>query len=301
MRLSSTAIARPGRLIALAAALASLLTSLPAGAIESTAKQAFIVDFQTGTVLYAKDADVAMHPSSMSKLMTIYLIFERLKQGKIKLADTLPVSERAWKMQGSKMFTPLNSQISVEDLLRGIIIQSGNDACVVLAEGLAGSEQAYVELMNQKARELGLKDSHFACRGMRTASPASLPSTASARSPRRKTAPCACGTSRPATPCASCRGMRARSATSSPSTASARSPRLGTTPCACGTWAMAVLFQLLRQTIRSMLSRWRRSHTGVLLASRPGECSPLNVTPLSAHSHLPKSAKRQTYEMLTDR
>ncbi len=161
MRLASFATIRPGRLIALAAALALLLASLPAGAIESTAKQAFIVDFQTGTVLYAKDADVAMHPSSMSKLMTIYLIFERLKQGKIKLADTLPVSERAWKMQGSKMFTPLNAQISIEDLLRGIVIQSGNDACVVIAEGLAGSEEAFAGLMNQKAKELGLAHSHF--------------------------------------------------------------------------------------------------------------------------------------------
>jgi D-alanyl-D-alanine carboxypeptidase (penicillin-binding protein 5/6) len=142
-------------------ALALLLTSLPAGAIESTAKQAFMMDFQTGTVLYAKEADAPMHPSSMSKLMTIYLIFERLKQGKIKLTDTLPVSERAWRMQGSKMFTPLNAQISIEDLLRGIVIQSGNDACVVIAEGLAGSEEAFAELMNKKAKELGLAHSHF--------------------------------------------------------------------------------------------------------------------------------------------
>src|SRR5260221_10483957 len=152
----------PARWIGIAIALVLLLAGPPARAIESTAKQAFIIDFQTGTVLYAKEADAPMHPSSMSKLMTLYLVFERLKQGKMKLTDTLAVSERAWRMQGSKMFTPLNAQISIEDLLRGIIIQSGNDACVVVAEGLAGSEEAFVQLMNQKAKDLGLTNSHFA-------------------------------------------------------------------------------------------------------------------------------------------
>ena len=161
MTLALSAAFRPRRLVGLAAAFSLLLTSLPAAAIESTAKQAFIVDFQTGTVLYTKDADAPMHPSSMSKLMTIYLLFERLKQGKVKLTDTLPVSERAWKMTGSKMFTPLNAQIAIEDLIRGIVIQSGNDACVVVAEGLAGSEEAFVAAMNQKAKDLGLEHSHF--------------------------------------------------------------------------------------------------------------------------------------------
>ncbi|MFO1059293.1 MAG: D-alanyl-D-alanine carboxypeptidase family protein [Dongiaceae bacterium] len=149
------------RALAAAAALVLLLAGPAAQAIESTARQAYLIDFQTGTVLYDKAGEEQMHPSSMSKLMTIYLVFERLKSGKVKLADTLTVSEKAWRMQGSKMFTPLGSQISIEDLLRGIIIQSGNDACVVMAEGLAGSEEAFVDLMNKKAKEIGLTGSHF--------------------------------------------------------------------------------------------------------------------------------------------
>jgi D-alanyl-D-alanine carboxypeptidase (penicillin-binding protein 5/6) len=148
--------------LAIVVGLALLLAGQAAQAIESTARQAYLVDFQTGTVLYDKAGEEKMHPSSMSKLMTIYLVFERLKAGKIKLTDLLTVSEKAWRMQGSKMFTPLGSQISVEDLLRGIIIQSGNDACIVMAEGLAGSEEAFVDLENKKAKELGLTGSHFA-------------------------------------------------------------------------------------------------------------------------------------------
>jgi D-alanyl-D-alanine carboxypeptidase (penicillin-binding protein 5/6) len=147
--------------LAALAVLALLLAGPAAQAIESTAKQAYMVDFQTGTVLYDKAGEERMHPSSMSKLMTIYLVFERLKQGKVKLTDTLTVSEKAWRMQGSKMFTPLGAQISIEDLLRGIIIQSGNDACIVVAEGLAGSEEAFADLMNKSAKVLGLTGSHF--------------------------------------------------------------------------------------------------------------------------------------------
>jgi D-alanyl-D-alanine carboxypeptidase (penicillin-binding protein 5/6) len=98
----------------------------------------------------------------MSKIMTAYVVFDMLKQGRAKLDDELPVSERAWRLQGSKMFVPIGGRIKIDDLLKGVIIQSGNDACLVLAEGLAGSEEAFVELMNQKAKEIGLKDSHFA-------------------------------------------------------------------------------------------------------------------------------------------
>jgi D-alanyl-D-alanine carboxypeptidase (penicillin-binding protein 5/6) len=97
----------------------------------------------------------------MSKIMTAYVVFDMLKQGRAKLEDELPVSERAWRLQVSKMFVPIGGRIKIEDLLKGVIIQSGNDACLVLAEGLAGSEEAFVELMNQKAKEIGLKDSHF--------------------------------------------------------------------------------------------------------------------------------------------
>ncbi len=120
------------------------------------------MEVETGAVLLDKGADERMPPASMSKMMTAYLVFSMLKDGKAKLTDELPVSEDAWRTGGSKMFVPLGGKISVADLVRGMIIQSGNDACLVLAEGLAGSEEAFVELMNQKAKEIGLKDSHFA-------------------------------------------------------------------------------------------------------------------------------------------
>jgi serine-type D-Ala-D-Ala carboxypeptidase (penicillin-binding protein 5/6) len=136
----------------------------PAGAQDDSgtaAKQAFMIDYDTGTVLLAKNADQRMTPSSMTKEMTMYLTFEALKNGKLTLDQTLPVSERAWKMQGSKMFAPLHSQVRVEDLIRGVIIQSGNDAAVVLAEGLGGTEDNFALMMNKKAEELGMKGSHF--------------------------------------------------------------------------------------------------------------------------------------------
>ena len=143
-------------------ALTGCLGSLPAHAFETAAKAAILLDYRTGQVLLAKDADVALPPASMSKLMTAYLIFEQLRQGRLKLDDMLPVSEAAWKMGGSQMFLEVGDRVSVRDLLRGIIIQSGNDACVVAAEALAGSEAGFVEMMNAKAVELGLTNSHFA-------------------------------------------------------------------------------------------------------------------------------------------
>jgi D-alanyl-D-alanine carboxypeptidase (penicillin-binding protein 5/6) len=94
--------------------------------------------------------------------MTAYLVFDYLKQGRAKLEDELPVSEQAWRTGGSKMFVPIGSRIKIDDLLRGMIIQSGNDACVVLAEGLAGSLANFIDQMNEKAKQIGLKDSHFA-------------------------------------------------------------------------------------------------------------------------------------------
>jgi D-alanyl-D-alanine carboxypeptidase (penicillin-binding protein 5/6) len=134
----------------------------PTGGIETQAKHAFVIEVETGAVLLDKAADERMPPASMSKIMTAYVVFDMLKQGRAKLDDELPVSERAWRLQGSKMFVPIGGRITIDDLLKGVIIQSGNDACLVLAEGLAGSEEAFVELMNQKAKEIGLKDSHFA-------------------------------------------------------------------------------------------------------------------------------------------
>ena len=134
----------------------------PTAGMETQAKHAFVMEVETGAVLLDKAADERMPPASMSKIMTAYIVFDMLKQARAKLDDELPVSERAWRLQGSKMFVPIGGRISIDDLLKGVVIQSGNDACLVLAEGLAGSEEAFVDLMNQKAKEIGLKDSHFA-------------------------------------------------------------------------------------------------------------------------------------------
>ncbi|WP_293961732.1 D-alanyl-D-alanine carboxypeptidase family protein [Sneathiella sp.] len=129
--------------------------------IETAAREAFIFDMNTGAVLLEKNADQLMAPASMSKLMTITMVFERLKDGTLNLEDTLPVSEKAWKKGGSKMFVEVDTRVSVGDLLRGIIIQSGNDACIVVAEGLGGSEEGFAEAMTSRARELGLEKSTF--------------------------------------------------------------------------------------------------------------------------------------------
>ena len=133
----------------------------PIGPIDTLAKWAVIIDFNTGATLLDKEADVAMTPSSMTKLMTAYLVYERLKTGRLSLGQELSVSEKAWRMGGSKMFVQLNAMVRVEDLIRGMIIQSGNDACIVLAEGIAGSEEGFVELMNAKGREFGLQKTNF--------------------------------------------------------------------------------------------------------------------------------------------
>lgn len=130
-------------------------------AIETEAPQAYLVDFETGEVLFDKNGEQLMAPSSMSKIMTVYVVFERLKNGDIKLEDTLPVSQEAWKMGGSKMFVQLNSQVSIDDLLKGTIVQSGNDACLVLAEGLAGTETAFAEELTQKAQAMGAHNTTF--------------------------------------------------------------------------------------------------------------------------------------------
>ena len=135
---------------------------LVSGPIDTEAKHALIIEAETGAVLLDKGADERMPPASMSKVMTAYVVFGMLKEGRVKLDDELPVSEHAWRTGGSKMFVPLGGHIKIDDLLRGMIVQSGNDACIVLAEGLAGSEAAFVDLMNAKAQEIGLTHSHFA-------------------------------------------------------------------------------------------------------------------------------------------
>ena len=143
--------------------LAGMLgASKPANSVETLARHAYMVDHETGAILLEKEAELPMPPASMSKLMTIYLLFEQLADGGIKLDDTFPVSARAWRKGGSKMFVLVDTEVKVEDLLRGIVVQSGNDACVVVAEALGGSEEAFADLMNQKAEELGLEASTFA-------------------------------------------------------------------------------------------------------------------------------------------
>ena len=106
------------------------------------AREAYLLDLSTNTVLFEKNADAIMPPASMSKLMTIYMVFEALANGEFSMDDTFAVSEKAWRMQGSKMFVGLKENITIADLLRGVIVQSGNDACIVLAEGMAGSSDS---------------------------------------------------------------------------------------------------------------------------------------------------------------
>ena len=133
---------------------------------ESQAKQAILMDAKSGLVLYEKDADTAVPPASMSKLMTQALVFDALKKGTLKLDQQLPISENAWRKGGavaggSTMYAILHSNISVDDLLHGAIIQSANDACIALAEALAGSEQQFTKMMGDKAKVLGLEHSSF--------------------------------------------------------------------------------------------------------------------------------------------
>ncbi|HMI96277.1 MAG TPA: D-alanyl-D-alanine carboxypeptidase family protein [Micropepsaceae bacterium] len=133
--------------------------------ILTNAQHALLVDYDSGEVLFCKACTEPMPPSSMSKLMTVEVLFQRLKDGRLKPEDTFHVSETAWR-QGqkdneSKMWVALNSDISIDDLLKGIIIQSGGDACVVVAEALGGSEAGFAGMLNARAKELGLTQSHF--------------------------------------------------------------------------------------------------------------------------------------------
>ena len=133
--------------------------------IVSPAPQAVLADYETGEILYCKACDEQTAPSSMTKLMTVELVFQRLKDGRLSLTDPFPVSERAWR-QGlttneSKMWVELGSQVSVDDLLKGIIVSSGGDACIVVAEALGGTEEGFAEMMSSRALEMGLSNSHF--------------------------------------------------------------------------------------------------------------------------------------------
>ena len=130
-------------------------------AIETRAYSAVILDSNSNIILFEKNSDVKQGPASMSKLMLTYIVFERLQNNTLSLDQEFLVSKKAWKYGGSKMFVNAGDMVSVNDLLKGIIIQSGNDACIVLAEGLSGSEENMVEEMNDKSIELGLTGSNF--------------------------------------------------------------------------------------------------------------------------------------------
>ena len=145
-------------------ALAIILQSeLPARAVEidSSAEFAFITDYASGKVLMAKNADMAMKPASMAKIMTVFIAFQRIKEGGLSLDDTFLVSEKAWRKGGSKTFIEVGKQVSVGDLLLGVIVQSGNDAAIALAEGISGTEDGFAEEMNFTAQELGMQNTIF--------------------------------------------------------------------------------------------------------------------------------------------
>ncbi len=125
------------------------------------ARNAILVDMTSGAILMEKEADQPVPPASMSKLMTVVMVFEALASGRLSMDDEFIVSEKAWKKRGSKMFVKVGDRITVGNLLRGIIVQSGNDASIVIAEGLAGSEEEFARRMTIRARELGLENSQF--------------------------------------------------------------------------------------------------------------------------------------------
>ena len=159
------------RLPQLAAVFCIALAALCVGAahaqiFETKATQAFMIDAETGTILFAKDADKLIPPASLGKLMTMEVVFNELKSGRLTLNDTFPVSENAWRVGGapsgtSTMFAELKSSIRVEDLIQGVVIQSANDGCIILAEGIAGSEENFAKLMTERARAIGLPTSVF--------------------------------------------------------------------------------------------------------------------------------------------
>ncbi|WP_436641667.1 D-alanyl-D-alanine carboxypeptidase family protein [Microbaculum sp. FT89] len=137
-----------------------------AQAIETAAPYAYMIDDRTGTIVLSKESETGLAPASMAKLMTLEIVFEAIKEGRLSLDDEFVVSENAWRKGGapsrtSTMFAGLNTSIRLEDLLKGIMVQNANDGCIVIAEGMAGNEQAFAVLMNERARMLGLSDSTF--------------------------------------------------------------------------------------------------------------------------------------------
>lgn len=141
--------------------------STAAGPFDLMAKWGYVMDVTTGTVMLDSNGDDPMPPSSLTKLMLLFIVYDMLKQGKLKLDQTFTVSEKAWRTGGSKMFVSLGTNISIEDLIRGVVVDSGNDACIVVAEGIAGSEEGFVDLMNKQAKTMGLTNTVFRnCTGL---------------------------------------------------------------------------------------------------------------------------------------
>ncbi len=160
--LPMTRILRRGAALALALCLfgQAALAQMPSPP-DVAARAYLLLDVSANQVLAAKDPDMPVEPASLTKLMSAYLVFDALRARKITLAQTFPVSERAWKMSGSRMFIDPKMQVPVEDLLKGMIVQSGNDATVALAEGVAGSVERFVQLMNDQARALGMQKTSY--------------------------------------------------------------------------------------------------------------------------------------------
>jgi D-alanyl-D-alanine carboxypeptidase (penicillin-binding protein 5/6) len=129
--------------------------------ITSIAKQVVIYDHQADQILFEKNSDDIMKPASMAKVMTSYIVFDKIKDGVLKLTDTFNVSKKAWRMGGSRSFLELNSDVSLSDLLMGLIVQSGNDAAVVIAEGISGDEESFAREMNRYSKLLGMKNTYF--------------------------------------------------------------------------------------------------------------------------------------------
>ena len=133
-------------------------------AFDINARTAILQDFLSGEILFEKETDSVIYPASMTKIMTSIIVFDLLKSGDLSLDDKVIVSENAWRLSQSgysSMFIMVGDEVSIEDLLKGIIIASGNDACVAIAEGVAGSEEEFAILMNSKASEIGMIDSNF--------------------------------------------------------------------------------------------------------------------------------------------
>lgn len=135
---------------------------LPVPPAPTLAARAYVLrDFNSGQLLVSQKPNERIEPASLTKLMTAYLSFSAIKQGRLSLTQTLPISEKAWRTEGSRMFIEPNKPASVDELLRGMIVQSGNDACITLAEGIAGSEETFATMMNQQAQRLGMTNTHF--------------------------------------------------------------------------------------------------------------------------------------------